>query len=72
MAYTQGQLDAFWQRYVTMKQVDVISVSNAEPDFAGMLAFCYMNRLYGFADYGGSLRRSEQGNGKYIGRFGGG
>jgi hypothetical protein len=71
MAYTQAQVDAFWQRYVTMKQVDVISVSNAEPDFAGMLSFCYMNRLYGFADYGGSCAFPNNGNNKYVGGPGG-
>ena len=72
MAYTQTQLDVFWQRYVTMRMADVISVSNAEPDFAGMLSFCFMNKLYGFADYGGSCAGPLNGNGKYIGRFGGG
>ena len=57
------------------------SSANGEPDFAGMLSklksrrlasFCFMNRLYGFADYGGSCAFPNTGNGKYIGRFGGG
>jgi len=53
--YTQAQLDAFWSRYVTMREVDVIQVTNTqsaafEPGFAAMLAFCFQNQLYGFAN----------------------
>jgi hypothetical protein len=68
VAYTQAQLDAFWTRYVTMKPVDVLTVSNAEPDFAGMLSYVQRNSLFGFQDYVGPIA----GNTKFIGRFGGG
>jgi len=37
-----------------------------------MLAYVQQNSLYGFADYGGSCAGPNSGNGKYIGRFGGG
>lgn len=48
--FTQSQLDQFWNRYVFMKEVDVISVSLAEPEFAAMLGYVYTNKLYGFGN----------------------
>ena len=55
MSYTTDQLDAFWSRYVTMREVDIISLTHPdsaayEPDFAGMLGYCFTNRLYGFGN----------------------
>jgi hypothetical protein len=54
--FTQAQLDAFWARYVTMRQGQVIAITNShsaayEPDFDAMLGYVFVNRLYGFADY---------------------
>jgi hypothetical protein len=37
-----------------------------------MLNYVYLNKLYGFADYGGPCAGPNNGNNKYIGRFGGG
>ena len=77
MAYTTDQLDAFWSRYVTMREVDVISLTHPdsaayEPGFARMLAHVMQNQLYVFSDYGGRCAGASNGNSKYIGRFGGG
>ena len=53
--YSQAQLDAFWSRYVSMREADVISLCNSqsaafEPVFALMLEFVRTNNLYGFAN----------------------
>jgi hypothetical protein len=77
MAYTTDQLDAFWSRYVTMREVDVISLTHPdsaayEPAFARMLAHVMQNQLYVFSHYGGPCAGPSNGNNKYIGRFGGG
>jgi hypothetical protein len=53
-AYTQSELDAFWNRCVSMNAADVISLTNTqsaayEQAFAAMLAYVCQNRLYGFA-----------------------
>jgi hypothetical protein len=55
MSYSQQELDAFWNRYVTMNESDVVSLTNSssaayEPVFAAMLAFCFQNQLYGFGN----------------------
>ena len=51
-----------------MKLVDVLTVSNAKPDFAGMLSYVPRNNLYGFQDYVSPIA----GNTEFIGRFGDG
>jgi hypothetical protein len=52
--YTDQQLQDVWDRYVGMKEAEVISLispSSAVYDasFAGTLAFIYTNKLFGFA-----------------------
>ncbi len=71
MSFTTAQLDAFWSRYVGMRQADVFTVSRDEPQFAAMLSYVWQNRLYGFSDYTGSPAFPDNGNNKFIGRFGG-
>jgi hypothetical protein len=77
MSYTSNRLDAFWSRYVTMRPETVIALTTPggtayEPDFAGILNHVYLNKPYGFADYGGPCASPNNGNNKYIGRYGGG
>jgi hypothetical protein len=55
MSYSQQELDAFWNRYVSMREADVIALTNPqsaafEPGFAAMLAYVFQNQLYGFAN----------------------
>jgi hypothetical protein len=76
MAYTQVQLNPFWQRYVVMDSVTVIQLTNPsspafEKDFAGMLYFCQRNHLYGFAEYTVPCSYPNTQNCKFTGRFGG-
>jgi hypothetical protein len=70
MSFTTAQLDAFWARYVTMRQGDVITVSRDEPQFAAMLCYVMQNRLYGFSDYTGSPAFPDNGGNKYFGGSG--
>jgi hypothetical protein len=46
--FTQAELEAFWARYVSMKQTDVVYVCAAEPVFAAMLDYVWLNKLFGF------------------------
>jgi hypothetical protein len=53
MSYTTDQLDAFWSRYVTMREIDVVSLTHPDsaaydPEFAGMLGYSFTKKLYGF------------------------
>ena len=55
MSYSQQELDAFWNRYVSLREADVISLCNSqsaafEPLFASMLEFVRTYNLYGFAN----------------------
>jgi hypothetical protein len=68
MAWTTAQLDAFWQRYVTMKWIDVIQVGIQEPEFKAMVDYVRLNRLYGFSDYTGSCAFPNNKNNKFIGQ----
>ena len=52
---SQAQLDAFWNRHVTMSEVDVIQLTNPqsaayESVFAAMLVFVRSNQMYGFGN----------------------
>jgi|HubBroStandDraft_2_1064218.scaffolds.fasta_scaffold282854_3 hypothetical protein len=57
MSFTTAQLDAFWARYVTMRQGDVITVSRDEPPVRRDALLCdaeqivWVQRLHGFADF---------------------
>jgi hypothetical protein len=60
-----------------MDQATVISVTNPqsaayEPDFAQAFSIIFKQRLFGFQDYTGPTAGPNNGNNKYIGRFGGG
>lgn len=57
MSYTDQQLQDVWNRYVGMKQADLISITDPgsavyEPAFTNALGYIYTNSLFGFANRG--------------------
>jgi hypothetical protein len=84
MAYTDQQLSDFWWgpggsptniqpgAYVTMKQADVISLTNTmsasySKSLADLLGYCYANKLFDF----GNPRTLWDGTGSNAGIFNG-
>ena len=54
--FSQEELEAFWSYYVSLKQIDVVSLTNPESAafdsvFAAKLGYVYKNRLFGFENY---------------------
>jgi hypothetical protein len=56
MSYSDAQLQDAWDRYVVMREAEVIYFTHPESagfdaGFAATLGYIYQNRLFGFANY---------------------
>jgi hypothetical protein len=71
MEFSQQELEVFWNYYVKMTQIEVLSLTCKEsaaydPIFDAKLSYVYKNRLFGFENYTAANRDN-----RYFGITGG-